>query len=93
MMSNQAMGKPESHNRGENNNMGVVFGSTFVAQLVQATSMALVLSSFSHPNMGKGALTGDWSRELVSQPPHHWAIAYLEGKDSAYGDMGIRGFQ
>jgi hypothetical protein len=58
MMSNQAMGKPESHNRGENNNMGVVFGSTFVAQLVQATSMAVVLSSFSHPNMGKGALTG-----------------------------------
>jgi hypothetical protein len=58
MMSNQAMGKPKSHNPGENTNTGVVFGSTFVAQLVQATSMAFILSSFSHPNMGQGALTG-----------------------------------
>ena len=54
----KAMGKPENYDPGENTNMAVVFGSTFAAQFVQAISMALILSSFSHPNVGKGALVG-----------------------------------
>ena len=52
------MGKPENHKPGENTNMGIVFGSTFVAQLVQAISMSLIVSSISHPNLGKGAIAG-----------------------------------
>lgn len=54
----KAMGKPENHNPSENMNMGIVFGSTFVAQFIQAISMALILSSMSNLNMGKGAMVG-----------------------------------
>ena len=54
----KAMGKPEDHNPGGNTNISVVFGSTFVAQFVQAISLALILSSMSNLNTGKGALVG-----------------------------------
>lgn len=54
----KAMGKAEDRNPAENTNMGVTFGSTFVAQFVQAIALALVLSSMSNLNMGKGALVG-----------------------------------
>ena len=54
----KAMGHPKDHNPGEKMSMGVVFGSTFVAQFVQAIAMALILSSINHPTMGKGALVG-----------------------------------
>ena len=54
----KAMGKPENNNPSEAMNMGVVFGSTFVAQFVQAIALALILSSMTGLNMGKGALVG-----------------------------------
>lgn len=54
----KAMGKPEDNNPSESMGMAVVFGSTFVAQFVQAIAMALILSSMTHLNMGKGALVG-----------------------------------
>jgi hypothetical protein len=54
----KAMGKPENHDPAENASMGVLFGSTFVAQFVQAIALALILSSMSNLNMGKGALVG-----------------------------------
>lgn len=54
----KAMGKPENHDPGVSMNMGVVFGSTFVAQFVQAIAMALILRSMPALNMGKGALVG-----------------------------------
>lgn len=54
----KAMGKPENNNPSESMNMGLVFGSTFVAQFVQATAMALILSSITGLNMGKGAAVG-----------------------------------
>lgn len=54
----RAMGRAEGEVAGGNTNMGIVFGSTFAAQFVQATAMAFILSAFSNLNFGKGALTG-----------------------------------
>jgi len=54
----KAMGRSEGEVPGDGMNMGIVFGSTFVAQFVQAVSMALIISAVSHPNFGKGALVG-----------------------------------
>ncbi len=52
------MGHTESEAPGAGMNMGIVFGSTFVAQFVQAFAMALIISGISNPNLGKGAITG-----------------------------------
>lgn len=54
----KAMGHSDGENPGGNMNMSIIFGSTFAAQFVQAMAMALILSSLSHPNFGKGALVG-----------------------------------
>ncbi len=54
----RAMGHADGENPGGKTNMGIVFGSTFAAQFVQATGMAFILSAFSNLNFGKGALTG-----------------------------------
>lgn len=54
----KAMGKPENTNPSESMNMGVVFASTIVSQFVQAIAMALILSSMTGLNMGKGAVVG-----------------------------------
>lgn len=52
------MGHTESEVPGAGINMGIVFGSTFVAQFVQAFAMALLISGVSNPNLGKGAIVG-----------------------------------
>lgn len=54
----RAMGHSDGENPGGNMNMGVIFGSTFAAQFVQAIAMALIVGSTKSPNMGKGALVG-----------------------------------
>lgn len=54
----KAMGKADGEVPGAGMNMAVVFGSTFISQFVQATAMAIVLTSIDGLNMAKGLLAG-----------------------------------
>lgn len=54
----KAMGHAEGEIPGAGMNMGIVFGSTFFAQFVQATGLALVISMLSEPSGFKGGIVG-----------------------------------
>lgn len=54
----KALGGAAEITPGAGMNMGIVFGSTFIAQFVQATAMALVLSSVDGLSAVKGLLFG-----------------------------------
>lgn len=54
----KAMGNADGAAPGGGMNMGIVFGSTFVAQFVQATALALVLTSVDGLNAAKGLIFG-----------------------------------
>jgi hypothetical protein len=54
----KAMGNAEGVVPGAGMNMGIVFASTFISQFVQATALALVLTSLDGLNAGKGLLAG-----------------------------------
>lgn len=54
----KAMGSADGAAPGGGMNMGIVFGSTFLAQFVQATALALVLTSVDGLNAAKGLIFG-----------------------------------
>lgn len=54
----RAMGRTENEVPGDGLSMGIVFGSTFIAQFVQATGMALVITMVEEPSGFKGGLVG-----------------------------------
>ncbi|MBC7463189.1 MAG: DUF1761 domain-containing protein [Actinobacteria bacterium] len=54
----KAMGKTDGEVPGAGMNMAVVFGSTFISQFVQATAMAILLTSMDGLNAAKGLLAG-----------------------------------
>lgn len=54
----KAMGHTEGEIPGAGMNMGIVFGSTFVAHFIEAFAMALVLSSIEDLNAANGFLVG-----------------------------------
>ena len=54
----RAMGRTEADVPGAGMNMGIVFGSTFLAQFFQAFGLALVLTMLKNPSGFKGAVVG-----------------------------------
>ena len=54
----KAMGHSEAEVPGAGMNMGIVFGSTFLAQFFQAFGLALVISMVKDPNGFKGGVVG-----------------------------------
>ena len=54
----KAMGRAESDLPGNGMSMGIIFGSTFIAQFVQAIAMAIIISGLDQPNFAQGALVG-----------------------------------
>ena len=54
----KAMGRSETEVPGAGMNMGIVFGSTFLAQFFQALGLALVITMLKEPTGAKGAVVG-----------------------------------
>lgn len=54
----KAMGHTEATTPGAGMNMGIVFGSTFVSQFVQATTLAFVLTAYDGLNAATGFFAG-----------------------------------
>lgn len=54
----KAMGRSETEIPGAGMNMGIVFGSTFLAQFFQAFGLALVMTMLKDPSGAKGAVVG-----------------------------------
>lgn len=54
----KALGRPETEAPVAEMNMGIVFGSTFLAQFFQALGLALVLTMLKDPSGAKGAVVG-----------------------------------
>lgn len=54
----KAMGRSETEVPGAGMSMGIVFGSTFLAQFIQAVGLALVMTMLKDPTGAKGAVVG-----------------------------------